>query len=606
MEPVKVILTLCVLILLVGTVSAYSPWEVEYTTMDTGVFSFGTGLGNTYAGTGSGGKIYYDDLGSGWCLAYDTAESYIRAIQEWGDYVYFGSDPSGVIFRTNGTSLDTANDTAVASIYDFEPFNSYLYAGTGNAGKILRSSDGLAWDEAEDLDDDVVFCLKDYKGYLYAGTAITGKLYKSADGETYNSFHDFEENFVYDLEIHEGYLYIAVGGGAGDANIYRTDGTTVTKVFEADAMHVYDLQEHDGALYAGTDRGYIYRSFGGSLWELDCETLAAYIYALGSSEYHVYAGAYNPGQIFSLYRNTTAEGWGYTYPPHVVKIKVVEGFGTPLVGAAITATPVETTMGSWTWLNDLFGIDSGEVNIPGSVLTGTTDNTGSVSFLMVESVQYRVNVSTLSTLIYPQESSYLLFVDSPDWFAGGENINSVVTFDVSTEEVNATHASITIIGNDTAAGFTSGHVYLNVTNTTVPGTQDMVDSYEIPAASNFSHTFTVEDYPGESYFIQFDGEHDDYGAVNRSWGVTFPVETINPLGFSDTELMWISMIILMVCGMTFTATTSWQGPLLTCFVAWILFEMGWLAGMGAVALIALPAATALSVWIIIANRRDAK
>lgn len=607
----KVIVLACALFLLVGIVSGISTWKAEYTTMDIGVFSFGTGNGNTYAGTGTEGRIYYDDGGAGWCLAYDTAEDTIRAILEWGEYTYFGTDDDGVIYRTNGTSLDVANDTAEAGIYCFEPFGSYLYAGTSTSAKILRTSDGLSWNEVEDLTDDVVYCLENYKGYLYAGVGITpGRLYRSADGTTYTPFYNFTEMYVYDMEIFDGHLYVAVGGGAGDANIYRCDGTSVVLDYTVtDSLNVWCLKEHDGVLYAGTDTGKIYRTYGGG-WEVDFETLGSYTYALGSSEYYVYAGIYQPGDIFSLYRNATTEGWGYTYPPHTVKLEIATGFGAPLVGATVTATPVETTMGSWSWLSDIFGI-SNDVNIAGKTLTGTTDNTGSISFLMVESIQYRVNVThadiaNYSTLIYPQETRYLLFVDDVDWFESGSNINDVVYFNVTTAEVNATAATITIIGNDTASGFTSGTVYLNQTNSTTPGVQDNIDSYAIPAGSNFTHAFTVTNYSGDSYLVQFEGIHSDFGDIARSWGVTFPIEPVNPMGLSDTSLMWISMVIILVTGLIFTATTSWQGPLLTCFMAWILYGIGWMNAYSTYALIALPAATALSVFIVISARRDAK
>lgn len=614
MEPVKVITATLALILLVCTVSAYSQWDVEYTTTDIGIFSFGTGLGNTYAGTGTDGKIYYDDGGAGWTLAYDSSARTVRAIQEWGEYVYFGTDEDGIIYRTNGTSLDTANNTAETSIYCFETFGSSLYAGTGNSAKVLTTSDGLVWNDASDLTDDVVYCLKNYKGYLYAGTGPNGILYRTANGTVFSSFNNFAEDYVYSLEIFDGYLYISTGGGSGDANIYRTDGTTVELVYAVSGhLNIYDLQEHDGVLYASTDNGAIYRSYGGG-WELDYETLTSYVYALGSTEYYIYAGGYQPGQIFSLYRNATAEGWGYTYPPHTVKMKVVTGFGSPLTDATITATPVETTMGSWSWLSDLFGIDNSEVNIAGTTLTGTTDNTGSASFLMVESIQYRVNIThtdidDYSTLIYPQESLYLIFVETHDWFTGGEDVNSVITMNVTTAAINATYQGITITGNASDdSGFTGGTVYLNQTNTTVPnGPDTMIASYSIPSGLNFSHTFNVTDYSGDSYFVRVNATHTDFATYERDFGVTFPMDEVNPLGLDDFQLMWIAMITLLICGSIFTATTAHQGPLLTCFLGWILFSLGWFSLIGTAQAVALlTAATVFSVIIVVAARRDAK
>lgn len=309
----------------------------------------------------------------------------------------------------------------------------------------------------------------------------------------------------------------------------------------------------------------------------------------------------------------TNSGAGIQYPPHTVRVQILTGFGSPLTNATITATPVETSMGSWSWLSDLFGIDN-DVNIAGSTLTGKTGMDGAVSFLLSESIQYRINVthsdiSDYSVLLYPKDGEYIFFVDTFDWFTGGEDVNSLIYMNVTTAAINATYQGITVVGNATdTTGFTGGTVYLNQTNTTVPnGPETTIATYVIPAAVNFSHTFNVTDYAGDSYFIRVEATHDSYGAYEKDFGVTFPVDQVNPMGLDNFQLMWISAIILLVVGSIFTASTAHQGPLLTCFVGWILYGIGWMNLLGGVLAVGLlTAATVLSVFIVIAARKEAR
>lgn len=207
--------------------------------------------------------------------------------------------------------------------------------------------------------------------------------------------------------------------------------------------------------------------------------------------------------------------------------------------------------------------------------------------------------------IYPKDPEYTIPVTSFDWFAGGEDVHGIITVNVTKTEINATHASITVTGNATDAGITAGMVYLNQTNSTVINTEDTVDSYVV--TGNFTHTFTVTPYEGENYYVRTNLTHDTYGAYEQDYGVSFPLEPVNPLGLTNSELMWISVFIIMISFTIFTASTAYAGPLLTSFIAWILYSIGWMQALGdAYAILVLTAATALSVFIVIAARRDAR
>ena len=88
--------------------------------------------------------------------------------------------------------------------------------------------------------------------------------------------------------------------------------------------------------------------------------------------------------------------------------------GQALANVTVTATPLEST-GPLSWLLDLFGI-SGDADINGTVLTGTTDSGGGIVLPLIRSVKYRVDVTDpargidTSITIYPQEDEVLLSV----------------------------------------------------------------------------------------------------------------------------------------------------------------------------------------------------
>jgi PKD repeat protein len=119
-----------------------------------------------------------------------------------------------------------------------------------------------------------------------------------------------------------------------------------------------------------------------------------------------------------------------TYFPHLVRISCMNYLGTPIPDMAVSAVVVESTS-PYSWLTDVFGINSNETQILNTTLAGTTDSDGSIAFMMVENLKYRVQFSKPSAsisqtnYIYPKEGdySYVFWAETPPSVSGSININ---------------------------------------------------------------------------------------------------------------------------------------------------------------------------------------
>lgn len=82
------------------------------------------------------------------------------------------------------------------------------------------------------------------------------------------------------------------------------------------------------------------------------------------------------------------------------------------------------------------------------------------------------------------------------------------------------------------------------------------------------------------------------------------MDKVNPMGLDNKTLMFLSIIILIGTGAMFTATTAHNGGLLTCFVGWLLYMVGWMDYGGTTVPIGLTLATIISIAIIIVVGRS--
>jgi len=236
-------------------------------------------------------------------------------------------------------------------------------------------------------------------------------------------------------------------------------------------------------------------------------------------------------------------------------------------------------------------------------MSQTTDMTGNAQFMVLPTVSYSLNVIQNGTTLYTTSivPTYTYLVLPVQWNiysnTGGSDINGVYSFTVTNTTINSTAQGIVITGVDTKNHLTGGTLYINQTNTTSPGSPENTIYSQYLPAGNFSITYPVSNYAGQSYFVRINATQSDVGRIKRDFGITFPVSTVNPMGLDAYTLMLVSIGILFLCGAIFTTTTAAPGTLITCFVGWVLYGLGWLALGGTTVLTGLIAATVISVLI---------
>jgi len=165
--------------------------------------------------------------------------------------------------------------------------------------------------------------------------------------------------------------------------------------------------------------------------------------------------------------NVTGGGAGTYYPPRAVEFKVQTLWGNAVGDVTVNVTALETSGSSWDWLWNVMGLSQDvSADIENGTMNGTTDSLGRISFMMVETVKYRVqftkpseNVNTTIT-IYPKDSHYVIIVGSKK-FTRDTEWYEAVDFTVTWEEINNTHGSINMFYDDTSDETRSLLLYIN-------------------------------------------------------------------------------------------------------------------------------------------------
>lgn len=281
--------------------------------------------------------------------------------------------------------------------------------------------------------------------------------------------------------------------------------------------------------------------------------------------------------------NPTSSGAGTQYPPHTVKFTVKDRFGNPLPNLNFTATSQETSMGEWDWLSTIWGI-SDATNIQTSTMMGKTGGDGSISFVMMETIGYQIQITnttlgiSYTDLIYPQEQEFLIQIRSYPSVSLKmlDYINSSIS-----EKIN-NNKSVTITGHyvDTGGYTTKTTFYVNFTNNTP------IYSSTITGAVNNSFQYLIPYVENTSY---------NYGinATTSYWGFQTSKKTYSFPNFLDLEIpsvyySWISAAILLLFCAIFSRGNSIFGVIIIPAMASFLVYIGWMPiTMGATATILL-------------------
>jgi hypothetical protein len=286
--------------------------------------------------------------------------------------------------------------------------------------------------------------------------------------------------------------------------------------------------------------------------------------------------------ITSAVDNSTSVGVGVQYPPHNVRIVLLDYFGAPLPNVTVSAIPLQTTMGEWEWVTNLFGINITTVDVQNATLTGTTGLDGSISFLMFETIKYNVTCSggdtavNYETALYPHETEIFLYVpttNAPNTTLMTDNVTWALTI--------------------TSAGGTStlACTYTDTSGATTALTFDVIDqngtvvhTENAGAPNSFSSSHDVTETQCTSYTWGFNATRG--GEVHSAAkAVTFPctVTTNVPPDY----MQWVATGFLLVIGALFSKGSVRFGAIvLPLFAFWFTY-IGWLSvGAGGATILA--------------------
>ena len=224
--------------------------------------------------------------------------------------------------------------------------------------------------------------------------------------------------------------------------------------------------------------------------------------------------------------------------------------------------------GPLAWLLDLFGI-SGDVDLSGTVLAGTTDSGGGVVLPLIRTVKYRVDITDpargidTEITLYPQEDEVLLTV----W----------------PQEPASPAASIELYTRETASGTLVGVRYatdlsrLTFTVATEAGTTLYTTTTALPEDDL---SYLIAGKPGEVYLYGYIAEHRTAGELRQDRFIRFAPEARPWVDLAPWiprgVYHWAAMLILVGFGMTF-GRGEIRGALLTIpILAGTLWLIGWL------------------------------
>jgi len=265
--------------------------------------------------------------------------------------------------------------------------------------------------------------------------------------------------------------------------------------------------------------------------------------------------------------------------PHDVAFIVQDLAFNKKSGVSVTAQGYNTTVGSWTWLADLIGIDFDLIPINNMSMIGITGTDGSIDFKMDGSIYYILtfsggNISNTTWRGYPTKYEYYIIVPTTLYGTFTNNVDQFSTMitTVSSKTINSTHAYINASHNDSMNQTSSIIIYLNKSIVGDPNNQTNLQIKNGGTNATYNASFIVSPYAGNDYIINFNMIHSS-GTVIRSYGVSFPQTAIlsyfNPISI----LMLLIGLIIFFSGI-FGQTSTEQGAGIIVGLVWLLSGMG--------------------------------
>jgi len=275
--------------------------------------------------------------------------------------------------------------------------------------------------------------------------------------------------------------------------------------------------------------------------------------------------------------NVTGGGAGTYYPPRAVEFKVQTLWGDAVGDVTVNVTALETSGSSWDWLWNVMGLSQDvSADIENGSMNGTTDSLGRISFMMVETVKYRVqfmkpddNINTTIT-VYPKDSHYVIIVGTKK-FTRDTEWYEAVNFTVTWSEKNNTHGYINISYNDTSDETLSLLLYINNSDRSPVWNQSYSGS-----CNQTSEEIIVNKEGGKAFYVGFSADHITFGHSPLDWEQVLKFKWFLDIGVPQEACKYLSIAFLVLFACFFGATTVEIGSIFVSMFAWIFHFIGWL------------------------------
>lgn len=265
------------------------------------------------------------------------------------------------------------------------------------------------------------------------------------------------------------------------------------------------------------------------------------------------------------------------YPPHSVRFLCVDEYNRPLQNVTLRAVYQEST-NPVDWFTNWLGL-SPSVNINSTTLEGTTGLDGSVIFLMVQSIQYRITVAAPAPInmtktfdIYPKEDQVTIRFQT-----SAHTPSAMPTYGLTATETDPSTARLALTYNDTTNATT--HLAFQVYD---HATGDLIHTQTFDASKfpgTVSPTYDVTNTNGAMYRFGFTAQNSAHGEISQYKGITLKGDNLLvDLGFEDRTLyQWLAVLLLFLFAGAFSGTNVKQGAILVpLFGGGLFWFIGWL------------------------------
>lgn len=249
-------------------------------------------------------------------------------------------------------------------------------------------------------------------------------------------------------------------------------------------------------------------------------------------------------------------GTGTQYAPHYVKFTVKSLFGTLYKNVDTVVYLGDEPTGTLT-------------------INGTTGTEGSVSFQLIENIQYTItfinatqNINEVRTL-YPKELEYTIIVFGATLIPDTPDTNNIL-YGCYGQSINLTHGYINVSYNDTSATTTLAELWINDTN--------MTQLYYFNSSNDVDSWSQVVDGGNSTYVVIFkltNTELSEPLTITRY--IAFDDSVRVSLGLDEGwKYNLIAVIIISVIALLGSALNVEIMAVVTVLVGWLMVLFGWL------------------------------